>query len=167
MTAKAFSALLAYTVLGIYVYLIWTASKVAGCDPQPQCLSDFTGSMATALSIIGGLISALVVAELAITPPGETPIGRAFGVTATGEPLRKTKFLVSLYLIIWLVTGVYAFMIGLRETGIQALSDLGQTWFGLAIAALYAYFGLKPQGRDSQPLARKRAAQGQPVRGTV
>ena len=52
------------------------------------------------------------------------------------------------YLVIWLVTGLLALVIGgmLYPEVNQSLNDLGTTWLGLAVASAYAYFGIKPEG---------------------
>lgn len=52
-----------------------------------------------------------------------------------------------LYLLIWVITGLAAFVVGSMQHDrvLQPLTDLGQSWLGLAVAAGYAYFGIKPQ----------------------
>jgi hypothetical protein len=102
--------------------------------------------MAAALSLIGGLVSALVIAELAITKPGERPLQRAYTDT---DKVSKKAFIgiVTIgYVIVWIIAGLTAFIVSLRKPDIlQPLTDLGQTWLGLAVAAGYAYFGITPK----------------------
>jgi hypothetical protein len=49
-----------------------------------------------------------------------------------------------------MLAGLAAFWVGyLRHQGaLPALTDLGQSWLGVAIAAGYSYFGIKPQGNS-------------------
>ena len=74
----AFGGVIAVVLLGLYVYLIRFALLIVDCMNNIGCssytVSDFNDGMAQALSIIGGLVSALVIAELAITKPGEAPV---------------------------------------------------------------------------------------------
>lgn len=144
MSTKVFGGVIAFILLGLYVYLFMEALSVVGCTPQPGCLGGFNERMAAALALIGGLISALVVAELAITKPGEAPMARALDPQAPPSTSRTVKILTATYLAVWTLVGLIAFVIGLRSTELQAISDLGQAWFGLAVAAGYAYFGIRP-----------------------
>jgi hypothetical protein len=47
---------------------------------------------------------------------------------------------------VWVFNGLVALIIGvmLFPNANQTLSDAGTTWLGLAVAAGYAYFGIKP-----------------------
>ena len=55
------------------------------------------------------------------------------------------------YLIVWLLTGASAFLVGilwLDDTvakNFSVLVNLGSAWFGLAVAAAYAYLGIEPR----------------------
>jgi hypothetical protein len=70
--------LLVTILLVIYGYLVVMAVLVVtGRLP----LTSFTAEMASTLSLIGGLVAALVIAELAITKPGEPPGTRILGQT--------------------------------------------------------------------------------------
>jgi hypothetical protein len=137
-------------LLGLYAYAAWFGIAVVNCVSQPGCSSltreSFTGGMALALSLIGGLVSALVIAELAITPPGQPLLARAQAGGNSSMSNRIVKILSFLYLGAWAVTGLAAFVVGtMQHPGVlQPLTDLGQAWLGLAVAAGYAYFGIKP-----------------------
>ena len=49
------------------------------------------------------------------------------------------------YLAVWTLAGLAAFVVGLRHPDVlQPLTDLGQSWLGLAVAAGYAYFQISP-----------------------
>jgi len=138
-----FGGVLVIILLGIYVYLVAVALMVVmGSVPRES----FTPEMASTLSLIGGLVSALVIAELAVTTPGEPPGARILGERPTEGARNVVVWVVTLYLVVWTVTGLAAFIWGfLRHQGVlAALTDMGQSWIGVAIAAGYSYFGIKP-----------------------
>ena len=99
------------------------------------------------MNIVGGLVSAVVVAELAITATGSAPGGGTLmaspaAAAATPGPQR----LATVYVFVWLALGVAALVFGLMARGrdVPQLMEFAKTWLGLAIAAAYAYFGIKP-----------------------
>lgn len=148
----AIGAVLAVILLGLYVYSVSFAILVVNCVSTPGCtsypLSGFTDGMVQALTLVGGLVSALVVAELAVTKPGEAPMTRALEPTASVTTQQTVKWVTIVYLIVWVATGLSAYVVGqmLHPKVLQPLTDLGQSWLGLAVAAGYAYFGIKPKG---------------------
>lgn len=94
------------------------------------------------ITTIQGLVSALVVARLAVAAPGgRISIGRYARAAAA-----KSEGLAWAYVAIWLVVGLLSLVIGVMEypTISQTLSDLGTSWLGVAVAAGYAYFGIRP-----------------------
>jgi hypothetical protein len=147
MSTKAIlGGVLAYILLILYVYLVWVAISVVYCTPQPVCQEDFNKGMASALALIGGLVSALVIAELALTKRDEAPLARALAPNASASTARALKFVTFGYLAIWVLAGLAALIVGWRHPEAhQPLVDLGQSWLGLAVAAGYAYFGINPQ----------------------
>ncbi len=145
----AFGGLIAVVLLGIYVHLLRLAYLVVNCMNTPGCTvypaDYFNDQMAQALSLIGGLVSALVIAELAITKPGEAPAARALAENASDRTKGILKIVTAFYMVIWIVAGLAAFFIGLyHPKSLPAITTTGQAWLGLAVAAGYAYFGLKP-----------------------
>jgi hypothetical protein len=145
-TKLFFGGLIAFVLLVLYVYLVWSAISVVTNANPASVMSEFTKPMASTLALIGGLVSALVIVELAITKPGDAPVARA--ITATDSTGYKTfvRFVVFGYLVVWIITGLAALLISLRKPDVlQPLTDLGQTWLGLAVAAGYAYFGITPR----------------------
>lgn len=142
-----FGTVIALILLGLYSYLVWTAIAIVGCAPQPACLKDFNDQMGSSMALIGGLVSALVIAELAITKPGDTPMARTLGTQVSARAETYVRWTTIAYLGIWVVTGLSAFVVAFRHPSVlQQLTDIGQAWFGLAIAATYSYFGIQPQG---------------------
>lgn len=141
-----FGAILMLTLLGIYTYVVVRALLVVigGYDS-----TTFTQEMSSSLSLIGGLVSALVIAELAVTKPGDIPGDRRFP-SLQGQARRFFTLAVILYLMVWLLAGLAAFIFGyLRHGSLSALTDMGQSWFGVAIAAGYSYFGIDPSKRNN------------------
>ena len=102
--------------------------------------------MAQYLAELGGLVSALVIAELAITRPGEIPAARVLTAHATDKAKKRLRVVTTVYLIVWFMAGASAFLIGLSHPKIlPPLTSVGQSWFGIAVAAAYAYLGVKPR----------------------
>ncbi|HEX6899222.1 MAG TPA: hypothetical protein VF789_05890 [Thermoanaerobaculia bacterium] len=169
MSSKvAFGSLIALILLGLYVYLVWSAVSVIAClprdtrhDPPPisvsdpsrpasrtagqQCHDRFTPDMGSAMAFIGGLLAALVIAELAITPPGKAPAAHALAADASSQAKSILRVVTTIYLAVWVFCGLCALVIGWHyPLAVPPLTDLGKAWFGLAIAAGYSYFGLTP-----------------------
>jgi hypothetical protein len=138
-----FGGAIAIILLGLYVYaVLYAVMVVTGLNPGPV-----TEGYASTMTTVGGLVSALVIAELAITKPGEAPVARALisdnqptGATAT----RILTLVTGVYLLVWVLTGLTAYVIGAmwHPGTVQHLTDLGQSWLGLAVASAYAYFGI-------------------------
>jgi hypothetical protein len=148
-----FGGLIAVILLCLYEYCVYEAIMMVTCVAKTGCTQfkpdDFTPGFAHAMNLIGGLVSALVIAELAITEPGKSPVAHAVGVAAPGWEASWTLTIVtSLYLLVWVVTGLAAYVVGTMwwPGKLQPLTDLGQGWLGLAVAAAYAYFGISPSG---------------------
>jgi hypothetical protein len=144
-----FGGLISVILLGIYVHLVSKAVKIATCLSTAGCIKylmvDFNEGMAQALSIIGGLVSALVIAELALAKPGEAPGRRTLSKSASSWAIRAVSLVSVTYVIVWVATGLTAFLVGLyHPKEVPPLTSLGQAWLGLAVSAAYAYFGLNP-----------------------
>jgi hypothetical protein len=145
-----FGGAIAVILLGIYLHLIRVAYLVvdcvttAGCTTYPQ--GYFNDGMAQALAIVGGLVSALVIAELAATKPGDAPAARALADDASDRTKSILKIVSAVYVLAWMGAGLTAFFVGLyHPKELPPLTNLGQAWLGLAVASAYAYFGIKPR----------------------
>lgn len=143
-----FGGVIALVLLGVYVHLVRVAIKVVYCV-APACteysLTFFNEGMAQALSVIGGLVSALVIAELAIAKPGEALATRTLAPGASNLAVRTVSIISTVYVLVWIAAGLSAFLVGLyHPKEVPPLTTLGQAWLGLAVSAAYAYFGLKP-----------------------
>ena len=144
-----FGGAIATVLLGIYVhlirvaYLIVDSASQTGTPAKPA--ADFNDVMAQALAIVGGLVSALVIAELAITKPGGVPVARALAADASARTKTVLKCVTVTYVLVWLVAGLAAFLKSMyHPTVLPSFTSLGQSWLGLAVAAAYSYFGLDP-----------------------
>jgi hypothetical protein len=136
--ARAMSASIALILLGLYAYAV--AILLASHRETPN------EPVGTILNLVGGLVSALVIAALAITPPAANP---AYLFAVSGSRLEKAaSIVVSGYLIVWLGCGVALLVRWMQvPDATPALSAAAKSWLGLAIAAAYSYLGLKPPPR--------------------
>jgi hypothetical protein len=149
-----FGGLIALMLLGIYAYAVIFAITVANCISNPECTrltrADFTDGFAVAMSTVGGLVSALVIAELAVTKPGEAPVARALGAAPTPRATQILKGVTAGYIFVWVLVGAAAFITGVMRHPdvLQTLTDLGRTWLGLAVTTAYAFLGIKPHNSE-------------------
>jgi hypothetical protein len=158
---KNFSVILggaiAYILLVLYsgtvVYMIYNvvvhAVEHIAVDAKGKILPipkyQFGSGIIFVVTTIGGLVSALVIAKLAVTEPGENPVIIQQLEAAQQTSSNWSVWLVGGYLFVWLVTGFAALIVGVMmypEVN-SNLSDIGTTWLGLAVAAGYSYFGIK------------------------
>ena len=134
-------------VLLIYCYLMIYNSALVIFDhtrfldwlnpPRP------TAVMNQSLSVAVGLVSALVIAELATTKPGEEPTLRVAAKLEGRISKNLMMWTSRLYILAWLLFGGIAFLVSLHYPNASpTLSSIGQSWFGLAVVSGYAYFGL-------------------------
>jgi len=96
------------------------------------------------ISLIGGIVSAVVIANLAVSDPGETPISQVREMAeAYGKKLLNT--IVWLYVIVWLLIGAGAFYVGVIRCPdvCETLNEIGKSWLGILAGAIYAWFGIK------------------------
>ncbi len=153
-----FGGLLAFMLLILYSsILIYMMMQVVDCGEAASAACkaiDENQGMIYVVTTIGGLISALVITELAITPAGENiahrfmePADASAPPPATSEKIVRGAIttLTYSYLISWVMLGVGALVIGVvlyPEVSITVRA-MGNTWLGLAVAAGYSYFGIK------------------------
>jgi hypothetical protein len=145
-----FSAVVTVVLLVIYVYLVVYGIEIAQCVSDSACTTltktDFNDRMASSLALIGGLVAALVIAELAVTNPGQAPAARLVAPEVAEKRKGLMQIITGLYLLVWLLTGLSAFFFGyltVEPDALPPLADLGQAWLGIAVGAGYAYFGIK------------------------
>ena len=141
--------LIAIVLLWFYAYLVYQGIEIVSCVSTIGCtahaVSDFNDVKSQAMSVLGGLVSALIIAELAITKTGEAPGARALAPNASSRTKNVLRWVTGFYILVWLSTGALAFTTGLDHPDtLPALTSIGQAWLGLSVASAYAYFGLSP-----------------------
>ena len=154
-----FGGIVAYVLLLLYAGTVVSMTKgviehgmaEAPTDEDGKTLPKekkvFTPGVVNIVTIIGGLISALVVSKLAITKPGENPALMELRQDA-GELAKKiSTWLTVMYLVGWLATGLTALIVGVMvfPNSNDTLGEIGTTWLGLAVASGYSYFGMTPK----------------------
>ena len=141
-----FGGTVACILLAFYVYSTVYAIRAVYCLIQTGCTAyskDLTSGFVDVLSVVGGLVSALVVAELAVTKPGQLP-GTRFLVPDGAKKWLST--VVIAYMLVWLSVGVLTFVVGFMQHPdvVPALTTSAKSWFGIAVAAVYSYLGINP-----------------------
>ena len=154
-----FGGVIAYILLALYATTVrYMTYMVAQYEQR-----DFTAGVTYVVTTVGGLVSALVVARLAVAVPGRKPTLVPSAAHERGDPPGTlSDVLTAAYLIVWLLTGLAALVVGVMlYSGVNtALAGIGTTWLGLAVAAGYAYFGLEPgRGGRAQIVARQEEKQ--------
>ncbi len=139
---------IAIVLLVFYVLLVHAAIAVVDCVSTAGCTeltaASFNDVKSQAMSVLGGLVSALIISELAIAKPGEAPAARLL-MAASDRAKNVLRWTTWLYIAAWLVTGAWAFWTGLNHPAtLPALTSVGQAWLGLSVASAYAYVGLSP-----------------------
>jgi hypothetical protein len=139
-----FGSIIAYVLLVLYVYVLREAIVLAQSVPEAGAsLPELNPGISRTMATVGGLVSALVIAQLAIKEPGEG-LELLFSKDADwGERLKVWLSLI--YVLTWIGAGAFAFIVGeLQVPGkVPELTNFAQAWLGLAVAAGYSYFGLK------------------------
>lgn len=151
-----FGGVIAVVLLLLYsAVLIYMIVQVVSCETDDMlCGASITKGMVYVVTMIGGLISALVIAQLAITPTGEMPFVKQFAESESMQPEHKPRIgktgitrLIVIYLSVWVLLGLAALIVGviIYPDRSETISAVGNTWLGLAVAAGYSYFGIQPK----------------------
>ena len=134
------SAVITVLLLGLYGYAIWTICWAPRTSPA--------ASIDAVLSLVGGLVSALVIAVLAITPPAQNPghtVAASMGLSTERPAERIVEVVTYAYLLVWVACGIALVITWLKvPDATSSLTTAAESWLGLAIAAAYAFLGLKP-----------------------
>ena len=151
-----FGGVIAVVLLLLYSsILVFMITQIVNCDTAVEyCGEAITKGMIYVVTMIGGLISALVIAQLAITPTGEMPFMKQFEESANMSPENQPRIgkvgitrLIIVYLSVWVLLGLAALVVGviIYPDRSETISAIGNTWLGLAVAAGYSYFGIQPK----------------------
>jgi len=149
MTKLLFGGLIAIILLGLYAYATVDAIAAALCLAAGPCDTyshGLTEGVQTVLNLVGGLVSALVIAQLAITQPGAAPGAGLLADNATDISKNMVKIISVVYVAVWVVCGLAALIVGYLKypDKVPELTASAKSWLGLAVAAAYSYLGLKP-----------------------
>ena len=154
VTRDIVAQLIPIILLGIYVFAIGTAiwsTFLADnlCQANSTCAQNFHArrieGVNVILNVVGGLVSALVVAELAITQPGQLPSAQILK-RRSSKSARNVMIIVSIgFILVWLVGGTASLIIYILYPNAipSALSEFAKAWLGLAIASAYSYLGIR------------------------
>lgn len=121
-------------------YMILTVSKwdQAGGDLV------FNNNIIWVANVVGGLVAGVIIANLALSKPGETPVSQVREISKEyGQMLMKT--VIWIYIAVWLLIGIAAFLVGViffPEVN-NTLNEIGKYWLGILLGSAYAWFGIK------------------------
>lgn len=142
-SAEIFKGLIAIILLIIYFltlgYVILEAMK---WDPSGPPLIVSSNILWT-VNVIGGLVAAVIIANFAVSKPGEAPLSQLENMSeAYGRTFMAT--VIWIYVIIWLIIGLAAFLVGVlfRPEACETLNELGKSWLGILLGSAYAWFGV-------------------------
>jgi hypothetical protein len=154
MTRDFVAQIIPIILLGFYVFAVGTAVNstllaVRQCGTNAACADAFHAKRIDGvnliLNVVGGLVSALVVAELAVTQPGELPSAQLLKRRMTRSSKKLRTILSTAFIIVWILCGVISIVIYVlypNETP-AALSEFAKAWLGLALASAYSYLGIR------------------------
>jgi hypothetical protein len=149
--------ILSFLTIGLLCLYVWAALTMIhtawACNqPNPTLTSDqcvVSQRLATLTTTLQGLVSAVVITVLAISPANGSINLVPFGVASKDgdQPLAAT-ILALAYVGCWFLVGASALGIGTivlsdpNAMRFSTLVNVGAAWLGLAIGAVYAYFGI-------------------------
>lgn len=150
MNRLIFGGLIAIILLGLYTYSVVLAIAAVQCLIAPGCQGyskDLNEGIVSVLNLVGGLVSALVIAELAVTDPSGQPTGASLAIDIPATTKKVVRIISTLYILVWVACGLASFVVGVLQhpNVVPALTTSAQSWLGLAVAAAYAYLGLRPK----------------------
>src|SRR5215213_6412676 len=131
---QVFGAVITSLLLILYCYCLKRMHHVNVClnFSQKPCLPESVGEVIPLMfNMVGGLISALVIAVLAITPPKKI-LPHAF----EGPYPTLRKIVVVTYVVVWVASGVFLIGDWIKfETVLPDFSTAAKAWFGLVVGA--------------------------------
>ena len=141
-------------LLIIYVFAIGTAVNstllaARQCGTNAACADAFHSKRIDGvnliLNVVGGLVSALVIAELAVTQPGELPSAQLLKRRMSRSSKKLRTILSTAFIIVWILCGVISIVIYVLYPNVTpaALSEFAKAWLGLALASAYSYLGIR------------------------
>ncbi|HNX67182.1 MAG TPA: hypothetical protein PKH02_09890 [Bacteroidales bacterium] len=141
---EIFFGIIACLMLVIYVLALGNIIlSVLNWDPQS---GEFSAkeNLVWVVNLLGGIVSAVVIGNLAISDPGVTPTMQVMEMSKDyGTKVMQT--VVWIYIGVWLLIGLAAFYVGVIKCPdvYGTLNDMGKSWLGVVVGALVAWFGIK------------------------
>ncbi len=137
-----FGGIIAYILLILYaslvVYMIWEDGTFKAEDEK---------GITFIVTTIGGLVSALVISQLALAKPGEALGANHLINLYEGKQKKTIEALAKAYLVVWMAIGLAALYWGsIKPSDNLILSGIGTAWIGLADSSAFAYLGVDPTG---------------------
>ena|SRR5688572_3978014 len=148
MTKLLFGGLVAVILLGLYAYATVYSIQAALClggGPCTDYSKDLNEGVVTVLNMVGGLVSALVIAQLAITEPGDPPGAGLLADNAANSTRNIVQVISIAYVAVWAACGLAALIVGYMKypNVVPQLTAAAKSWLGLAVAAGYSYLGVR------------------------
>ncbi|WP_250501739.1 hypothetical protein [Caballeronia sp. AZ7_KS35] len=148
---NAILAVITISLLILYAFAVATLVNDALCaDGRGNCRT--IGQPTELIATLQSVVSAIIIAVLAVTPSKSLPnLARFGGLSTSTHRLDLASLIALAYCLVWLVAGGAAFVVGHFLLSAQAkvqfssLVDLGTSWLGLVIGAAYAYLGVEPK----------------------
>jgi hypothetical protein len=147
MNAKSIeivNGVIAIILLLIYMFtlgfMILTVFKWSPADGDLV----FNNNIIWVVNVVGGLVAGVIIANLALSKPGETPVSQVREISKEyGKRFMKT--VIWIYIAVWLLIGTGAFVVGviLRPEVNDTLNEIGKYWLGILLGSAYAWFGIK------------------------
>jgi hypothetical protein len=112
----------------------------------------FNNNIIWVANVVGGLVAGVIIANLALSKPGETPVTQVREISRQyGQKLLKT--VIWSYITVWLLIGTAAFLVGviLFPEINNTLNEIGKYWLGILLGSAYAWFGIKLNQTASNP----------------
>lgn len=134
--------------------LLIAESLKHGCFSKDGCPGyKINDLVAFTVAAAHALLSAVVVAELALTKPKTAPSGQFLAEHDQGPP-SEGSYLAGAYLLVWGLggLGVFVFLASRQESSnnVPILMELSKSWWGTVAGAAYAYWGVEPPKPASQ-----------------
>lgn len=153
MPQLIFGGILAVVMLGLYCFSVHEAVELARlCLGQNEsCRQKLPQNLMLFLNVVGGLISATVVGVLGSTHRGELPAQKSLGKNLTGYTKIIAGLMPSIFILFWLVCGLYMLLYGFitfEHDPLPELTAQAKAWIGTAIGAVYAYLGITPDEKQ-------------------
>lgn len=141
-SSGALKAIASGILLAIYaITLFWMIYQVISSE-EPGHRVEFHGRITFIVNNVGGLLSAIVIARLAITKRGDNPV--IVRREDNKEVSRPATGVAVAYTVVWVLAGLSSLIVGemLYPDANNTISDIGAAWLGISVAAGYSYFGL-------------------------